>query len=109
MEYIATQIILGCDYCDKHVEINRPRQRIVELADTATENIIRKPAPRAKDATPLPEQQEFETARHRSSSNKCSMAERGSMHMTGDESLTTTVGTSGDRRENGVSPTCRAC
>lgn len=49
-ERLTTQFILGCNYCDKHVEIIRPRKRIVAPADATPAPIIRKPASRAKYA-----------------------------------------------------------
>lgn len=58
VELLATQVILGCDYCDKNADENiRRRQRIIELADATTVPIIRKQEPRAKDAILLPEEQ----------------------------------------------------
>ena len=32
-EKLATAIILGCDYCDQHVECIKPRRRIIEIDD----------------------------------------------------------------------------
>ena len=31
VDKLATPIILGCDFCDRHVEAIRPRRRLVEL------------------------------------------------------------------------------
>lgn len=55
---LVTQLILGCDYCDKHVESIHSTHRIVKLTDAKTVPFIRKPAPRAKDAIKLSEKQE---------------------------------------------------
>lgn len=44
VERLSTEVILECEYCDKHVEIIRPGQRIVELADATTVPNIVKPA-----------------------------------------------------------------
>ena len=58
-EKLATDVILGCNYCDHHVEAIRPRKRLIEMVDGSTVPIIRKPSKRAKDAVPLPEEQEY--------------------------------------------------
>ena len=39
---LAGPVILGCDFCDKHVESILPRQRLVELEDGTTIPIVRK-------------------------------------------------------------------
>lgn len=67
VEHLATQIISGCDYCDKLVESIPRRQLIVKLFDASTVPIVRKPAPIAKDAIPLPEEQKYEQARYHTS------------------------------------------
>lgn len=52
-------MILGCDFCNKHVETICPRARMVELDDFTTIPIVLKPSPRPQDAAQLPEGQEF--------------------------------------------------
>lgn len=74
VEHLATQVILGCDYFDKHIESIHPRQRIVELADGTIVLIIRKPSPRAWDAIPLSEEQAYEPA-HQLTGSKISVLE----------------------------------
>ena len=58
VERLATEVIIGCDYCDDHVEYIRPRKQEVELADGTIVPIIRQPDRRAPDAVPLPPEQE---------------------------------------------------
>lgn len=41
VDNLGTDVIIGCDYLDKHVEAIRPRQRSVELADGTTIPIVR--------------------------------------------------------------------
>ena len=41
-EKLVTPVLLGCDYCDSHVESIRPRNRIVEMSGGSTVNIILK-------------------------------------------------------------------
>ena len=65
VERLGTDVILGCDYCDKHVEAIRPRRRIVELDDGTTVPILKKPEGRAKHAVPLPAEQEYVTPKGR--------------------------------------------
>lgn len=48
VERTATQIILGCHYWDKHVEIILPRQRIVKLTDPTMVPIFWNPTPKSK-------------------------------------------------------------
>ena len=67
VERLAVPVILGCDYCDKHVEAIKPRQRVVERDDGTTVPIIRKPPPRQEGSMPLPEQQEYVPSKRRSS------------------------------------------
>ncbi len=40
-EQLATPVILGCDFCDEHIEAIKPRRRVVELVDGTTVPIIR--------------------------------------------------------------------
>ena len=56
---LATSVILGCDFCDRHVEAIRSRQRKVEMNDGTTVPIISKPTARASQSPPLPEEQQF--------------------------------------------------
>ena len=58
VERLTTQIILGCDFCDKHVEEIKPRQRLVEMDDGSTITILRTSVRKA-NAVPLPPEQEF--------------------------------------------------
>ncbi len=53
-ERLATDFILGCDFCDKHVEAIRPRKKLLELNDGTTVPIIRKNKCRRKQI-PLPD------------------------------------------------------
>ena len=41
VERLATDFILGCDFCDKHVEAIKPRKRLVELDDGTTIPLVR--------------------------------------------------------------------
>ena len=59
VERLATEVILGCDYCDKHVESIRPRRRLVEMEDGSTVPIVRRPDKRKHNTVPLPEEQEY--------------------------------------------------
>lgn len=43
VERLATNILLGCDFCNRHIEAIKPTQRIVELDDGTTVLIIRIP------------------------------------------------------------------
>ena len=36
VDRLSTQVILGCDFCDKHVEYIRPRQRVIVMDDGTT-------------------------------------------------------------------------
>ena len=54
VEKLATDVLLGCDYCDKYVEAIKPRKRVVEMEDGTEVPIIRKPSTRSKEAAPLP-------------------------------------------------------
>ena len=74
VEKLAVDIILGCDFCDKHVEAIRPRRSNVELDDGTTIPIIRRPSTGHKDAVPLPEAQEW-VRKPRRKSNKISVHE----------------------------------
>ena len=65
VEKLGTDVIIGCDYCDKHIEAIRPRKRVVEMDDGTTVPIIRKPSGRSIDSVPLPEEQEWIPAKGR--------------------------------------------
>ena len=67
VERLGTDIILGCDFCDKHVEAIRPRKRLVELDDGSSVPILKRPEGRAKNAIPLPAEQEYVSPKGRSS------------------------------------------
>ena len=41
VDRLSTQVILGCDFCDKHVESIRPRQRVIVMDDGTTVPIVR--------------------------------------------------------------------
>ena len=41
VERLGTDVIIGCDYLDKHVEAIRPRKRAIEMDDGTTVPIIR--------------------------------------------------------------------
>lgn len=41
-ELLAAAAIIGCYFCDKHIEEIRPQQRTVELDDGTTVTIVRK-------------------------------------------------------------------
>ena len=40
-EKLAKVIILGCDYCDQHLESIKPLRRIIEIDDGSTTPIVR--------------------------------------------------------------------
>ena len=63
---LAAPAILGCDFCDKHVEAILPRQRSVELEDGTTIPIVRKPPGRVREAPPPPVVQEWKEGMIRS-------------------------------------------
>ena len=48
---LATSVILGCDFCDRHVESIRPRDRTVVMDDGSTVPIIRKSSASVGDDT----------------------------------------------------------
>jgi len=53
-ERLATDLILGCDYCDRHVEAILPRKRLVKLDDGTTVPIVRKASARPPGSPKLP-------------------------------------------------------
>lgn len=54
---LATDVLLGCEYCDKYIEAIKPRKREVELDDGTTVPIIRNPSARSTRSVPLPPDQ----------------------------------------------------
>lgn len=56
---LATSIILGCDFCDMHIEVIRPRRRCVELDDVTTAPIVCRTSARNQLAPPLPRDQVY--------------------------------------------------
>lgn len=64
-ERVGTDVILGCDFCDKHVEAIRPRQREVELDDGTRVPIVKAMHARTQREILLPEYQVNEPARQR--------------------------------------------
>lgn len=56
-DLLATSIILGCDFFDKHVEAIHLSRRLVELTDGITVLIIRKPRKRHLDSPQFREEQ----------------------------------------------------
>ncbi len=65
VERLATDVILGCDFCDKHIVAIRPRQRKVDLDDGTSLPIIRRPETRRFGDVPLPEAQRYVPAKGR--------------------------------------------
>ena len=63
VDRLATDVILGCEYCDDHVEAIRPRKREVVLDDGTVIPIVRRPSTRAKDAVPLPAGKEMKPSK----------------------------------------------
>ena len=66
VERLTTQVILVCDFCDKHVEEIKPQQRLVEMDDGTTVPILRTSVRKA-NAVPLPPEQEFVPKKRRQS------------------------------------------
>ena len=65
VDRLATDVILGCDYCDRHIEAIKPRKRLVELDDGTTVPIVRRPDKRKNDSVPLPDEQVYAPAKGR--------------------------------------------
>ena len=62
VERLGASAILGCDFCDKHVDSIRPRQRSIILDDGTTVPIVSKTTTRKQDAKkeiPIPEEQQY--------------------------------------------------
>ena len=72
---LAVDVIIGCDFCDKHIEAIRPRKRLVELDDGTTVPIVRLPSKRATGSIPLPDEQQY-VPPDRRASNKVKVVER---------------------------------
>ena len=46
VERLGTDVILGCDFCDKHAESIRPRKLIIDLANGTAVPILKRPESR---------------------------------------------------------------
>ena len=68
VERLGTHVILGCDFCDKHIEAICPRKRLIELDDGTTVPILKRPEGRTKQSVPLPAEQKYIPPKGRSSS-----------------------------------------
>ena len=64
-ERLSVPVILGCDFCDRHVEAIRPRSKEVELDDGTTVPIVKAPAKRSRESVPLPQAFAFPSHRDR--------------------------------------------
>lgn len=67
VDRLAVTVILGGDYCYKHVREFNPRQRIVALDDETTVSILCNPSPSTAVAIPLQKQQEYIPSKRRNS------------------------------------------
>lgn len=65
-ENFGTSVIVGCDFCDVHVESIKPRLTIVERDERSTVRTIQQTS-KPNTTVPLPEEQNFDTRRKRSS------------------------------------------
>ena len=65
-EKLATSVILGCDFCDQHIDAIKPRLATVTMDDGSTVPIIRQPS-KANTSTPLPDAQCFSTRKDKTS------------------------------------------
>ena len=72
---LAVDVIIGCDFCDKHIEAIRPRKRLVEIDDGTTVPIVRRPSKRATGSIPLPDEQQY-VPPDRRARNKVKVVER---------------------------------
>lgn len=52
-ERLTVNVILACDFCDKHVKAIDPQKSVVELDDGITNPIFRNPSSRHHDEVPL--------------------------------------------------------
>lgn len=59
VERLVTNVLMGCDYYDRHVEEIKLRQWIVQLDDGTTVPIIRSPGERKRNAVILREAEQF--------------------------------------------------
>ena len=66
VEHLTTQVILGWDFRDKHVEAIKPRERLVEMDDGTTVPYLRTSVRKA-NAVPLPPDQELVPKKRRQS------------------------------------------
>ena len=64
-ERLSVPIILGCDFCDRHIEAIRPRSKEVELEDETKVPIIKAATKRSRESVPLPRAFAFPTHRER--------------------------------------------
>lgn len=55
VKHLATDLKLGCDYCDGHVEAIKPQQRIMKLDDGASVPIVQNTGGRSRDSVSLSE------------------------------------------------------
>ena len=74
VERLGTDVILGCDFCDKYLEATHPRKRPIELHDGTTVPILKRLEGRAKHSVPLPAEQEYIPPKGRSSSRVYTIA-----------------------------------
>ena len=63
---LAAPVILGCDFCDRHVEAIQPRRRVVEMDDGSTIPILRTKSSRRLDEVDLIEDDPLTERRDRS-------------------------------------------
>ena len=63
---LAVAVILGCDFCDKHVEAIKPRLKIVEMDTGSIVPIVLQPTKSQLEAL-LPEDQQFQPRKPRTS------------------------------------------
>lgn len=66
VENLATSVILGCDYCDLHVDAIRPRLKIVKIDNGSTVPIVLQTS-KANTELPFSEQQQFSKQKVRES------------------------------------------
>lgn len=56
---LGTEVLLGCGFCNAHVDAIRPKERVIELADKTTVSILKGPQKRFKNMFPIPEYREY--------------------------------------------------
>ena len=64
VERLTTQVILRCDFCDKHVEAIKAQQQLVEI-DNGTNVLILRTSVRKANAVSLPPEKEFVSKKKR--------------------------------------------